>query len=554
MVKTMKLICVELIFICIIGLVISSVPLIKATDDSPFAGGLGTRENPYQITKIEHLNNVRDFLDQHFIVMNDLDFNDNNSYLDPAHKELYTKETGWDPIGYYIDYTNKKYFTGTFDGQNHDISNLYVNRPKDRNGGLFASIELYSVVKNIHLIDASIISMDDVGALTGVNNGNVVNCHATGTIRSNSSVGGLIGEMYGGNITGCSTSCMVTSRHGDAGGIVGRNIEGFISNCYTTGDISGNTGGGIAGDNMRGSLINCYATGKIGNGVYVGGLVGWNREGSIAHCYATGEITASSCVGGLVGKNNGDITSCYATGSITADYEHIGGFVGDHEGGNITQCYATGDVIVTHNGDVVGGFVGGNDDYIASCYCTGDVSGTDRSVGGFVGYNSGGKIINCYARGSVTGDEDIGGFAASNVRKGRIKNCYSTGEIICDCRFCECGGFVGDTDKISFINSSFWDNETSNKSSTAGTALGKTTIQMKTRTTFIEAGWDFSTVWGMSSSINDGYPYLLHCMEGHVGTTDEIGSQNTGTPGFEGIVFIFSLCIMLVLLRKRKRE
>jgi hypothetical protein len=57
----------------------------------------------------------------------------------------------------------------------------------------------------------------------------------------------------------------------------------------------------------------------------------------------------------------------------------------------------------------------------------------------------------------------------------------------------------------------FWDTDTS------GTTLygcgddvtGKTTSQMTTKSTFTNAGWDFSTVWGMEGTYNDGYPYLL---------------------------------------------
>ncbi|HPA94130.1 MAG TPA: hypothetical protein PLI39_09465, partial [Petrotogaceae bacterium] len=58
---------------------------------------------------------------------------------------------------------------------------------------------------------------------------------------------------------------------------------------------------------------------------------------------------------------------------------------------------------------------------------------------------------------------------------------------------------------------SFWDTQTSGATSTAscnGTALGtgKTTAEMKNQNTY--TGWDFTNIWAIDSSKNNGYPYL----------------------------------------------
>ena len=57
-----------------------------------FGGGVGIQADPYQIFTIAHLNAIRgDFLDDHFVLMNGLDFDD-HTYADTAK--------GWLPIGH----------------------------------------------------------------------------------------------------------------------------------------------------------------------------------------------------------------------------------------------------------------------------------------------------------------------------------------------------------------------------------------------------------------------------------------------------------------------
>lgn len=58
---------------------------------------------------------------------------------------------------------------------------------------------------------------------------------------------------------------------------------------------------------------------------------------------------------------------------------------------------------------------------------------------------------------------------------------------------------------LVYTTNSFWDTETSGQSTSVG-GLGKTTAEMKTQSTFTD--WDFSTVWAINPTINEGYPYL----------------------------------------------
>ena len=190
-------------------------------------------------------------------------------------------------------------------------------------------------------------------------------------------------------------------------------------------------------------------------------------------------------VGGLVDYNQGTITACYATGTVNGSYA-VGGLVGKNYQGTITGCYATGTV----NGSyAVGGLVGMNDQgVITASYAAGSVSGSRRYVGGLVGWNSG-TISACYATGTVGGSSSVGGVVGYNI-----------------------GSFTA----------CFWDQQTSGMTDGVGNenpdpagAIGKTTAEMKTLSTFTGAGWDFENTWDIVP--NQTYPYLR---------TDDLGDLN----------------------------
>ncbi len=166
--------------------------------------------------------------------------------------------------------------------------------------------------------------------------------------------------------------------------------------------------------------------------------------------------------------------------------------------------------ITGHN--FVGGLVGYaySPTSISNSYSTGSVSG--NYVGGLVGYTSTGtSISNSYSTGLVSGNF-VGGFVG--VSFGSISNSYSTGSVSGSSYV---GGLVGSVGGGS-ISNSFWDTQTSGQSSSAG-GTGKTTAEMKTPSTFLNAGWDFkvetangtNNYWdvdNVNESINNGYPFL----------------------------------------------
>ncbi len=256
----------------------------------------------------------------------------------------------------------------------------------------------------------------------------------------------------------------------------------------------------------------CVETVTITGENCVGGLAGAN-EGSITDCCTSGSVTGTEdgdSIGGLVGWNHGSATDCYSACLVYGmeECDNLGGLVGWNDG-NITDCYATGPIDVSGSDcDRVGGLVGTNGSNLTGCYSTGSVRGSGR-VGGIVGWNLSGSITNCYTTGSVEGHFGVGGLVGANLAS--IAHCYSTGRVE---GFADVGGLVG-ADSGTVV-ASFWDVETSYCNVSPG-GEGKTTAQMKDINTFLDAGWDFATVWWMPPG---DYPRLR----------SGLYSAGTGTP------------------------
>jgi len=322
-------------------------------------------------------------------------------------------------------------FAGTFDGNGHTISHLTI-----RGGdflGLFGHLNSGAEVKNLGLVDANVTS-------------------------SGSFIGGLVGE----------------------------NQYGIVTQCHSTGVVRGGGQyvGGLVGENQYGTVTQCYSTGAVSGGSTVGGLVGRNEEGDITASHSSATVTGDSFVGGLVAWNSGSIAGCSSTGTVKGGGE-IGGLVGrNEEGSKITASYSSATV---SGGDSVGGLLGYNSEgEVDQCYSTGAVSGTQR-VGGLVGSNYD-SITNCYSTGAVNGEDEVGGLVGFNGEDGGIARSYSIGRVTAGHGG---GGLVGwDSEDADAPERCLWDIETSGRTTSRG-GTGKTTAEMQTAKTFLDAGWDF---------------------------------------------------------------
>ncbi|GGG71693.1 hypothetical protein GCM10010918_29140 [Paenibacillus radicis (ex Gao et al. 2016)] len=185
-------------------------------------------------------------------------------------------------------------------------------------------------------------------------------------------------------------------------------------------------------------------------------------------------VTGKQYVGGLVGRiDGGEISNSYVSGSVTGTSASVGGLIGYNYYGTVNNSFAKANV--TGSSTNVGGLVGANFGEISYGYAAGNVTGTGTNVGGLIGTNSG-TISYSYAAGSVTGSgTKVGGLIGNN----------SSGTI----------------------SYSFYDSGTTGQSDT-GKGVGRSTTEMKTQSTYADSNWDFTSIWGISPSRNNGYPYL----------------------------------------------
>ncbi len=163
-------------------------------------------------------------------------------------------------------------------------------------------------------------------------------------------------------------------------------------------------------------------------------------------------ITGSDYVGTLMGFNRARIASCYCTGTVSGDKR-------------------------------VGGLTGRNWRTITASYNAAAVTGND-DVGGLAGGNYG-NITMSYNTGAITAERDVGGLVGENY--GSIAMSYSNGAVVGDWR---AGGLVGYNWSDTGTVSGFWDVETSGLLTSDG-GIGKTSAEMQTAGTYLEAGWDF---------------------------------------------------------------
>ena len=169
-------------------------------------------------------------------------------------------------------------------------------------------------------------------------------------------------------------------------------------------------------------------------------------------------------------------------------------------GGEVTNCSTSG--ILSSSG-YLGGLVGLNYGIITRSYSSAIINVSSSNAGGLVGFNYG-IINNTYATGNLIGTVSVnrGGLSGFNFAGATISNSYSTGQMT-SAYHAQC--FLGVNSGT--VTNSYNDNQTCTGTGGAGSTR-KITTDMKTNSTFINAGWDFVNTWQMCPEINNGYPSL----------------------------------------------
>ena len=483
--------------------------LVAAGASAQFSGsGSGTKDDPYRIYNAAQLNQVRNFLNNANVVFSleaDIDMTDWIADNNPVQ--------GWSPIGN----SDNNAFCGTFNGNGHTISNLWIKRPDTDYIGLFGCAGISSEIHDLTLTDARYEGKNYVGGFiggiqyirnVGYTNGSISNCcFLRGKIKSSNRTGGIIGNLYmeyiyNYNVTNCNSECQIIANK-YCGGIIGYAcivlynlseappkdkllflIDSNLSkNCIIEGldYIGGIIGyietrlsrwgldGGVGINQTNCMSSNCFITGRN----HLGGSIGYIEHGmyfieiAIQHCSFSNTIYGVSNVGGIVGSmiksSQNDVTSrimnSYSTGLIYGG-SNISGVIG-----YIDQKYDSQYI----------------DFWISQCYSNYHIIRGTEAVSGLL--NNAGNVSN-----SVAINTEIS--AADELAR------------------------IGTGNNISYGNNLAWTltsmvldgvkQPIPADDGPNGTSTGLSTLQMQA--TYEGLGWDFGSTWAIQEG--ESFPYL----------------------------------------------
>ena len=373
------------------GLAASLVPVSVFADGTEvwdgsiaesFAGGKGTKDDPYQIANGSQLAyfakrvNAEEYgekyADTYFELTEDID--------------LGGKE--WTPIGETVAdliMGGHEYFvfSGNFDGNGYTIKNLTIGTETSPYSGdvcgLFGATS--GTIEDVVLENVSINYVGGNhssgygfrmgGALVGYSMGDIVNCTVIGLDMKAGSDGSYVALNSIGGLVGIQDGDTTVSHS---------RVSGKIEESTKKGNVGGFVGTLAKGSSAKycGADVSVEVTGN-GRGIAVGGFVG---------------------IGNGVTIDETLIENCYATGNITGA-EYAGGFVGNISGLNISNCYAKGDV--------------------SNCFVGASFLGTDAASNNYYG-----TVKNCYATGLVS-DISSSAYAFAmqdTMKRSTIQNCY----------------------------------------------------------------------------------------------------------------------------------
>ena len=340
-----------------------------------FAGGTGTKDDPYRIENGEQLAKLAKDVSarnthkgEYFRLEKDVDLS--------AHR--------WIPIGDYggISYTS---FEGFLDGNCKTISGMVVDQSKDKqSAGLFGHISNATAGNEVGAKDLTI---------------------ANAALYVDESI--MVGPAQDVSAGILVAGAMVNSGYKGTGVFENISVSGTITVKATDGH---NKIGGLIGDDNRCIVRNCATDVTITGASNTGGMTGMSCDTTFENCTAKGRISGLWALGGFVGyassstwddkTTESTFTNCIADVAVKASNWNVGGFVGLAEFGTFKNSASFGTVTSTVTGweSRAGGFIG----------CAGN---TENYV------NSNVTFVNCHSASLVTCDEKTtcGGFAGKLV-------------------------------------------------------------------------------------------------------------------------------------------
>ena len=200
----------------------------------------------------------------------------NANYTDKAvlTADISLGDYDWTPIG---GSTMSKSFQGTFDGQGHTVSGLYINSDATYQG--FFGYTKGATVQNLK-VEGSVTTTGSyaAGVVVYANASTVQNCVNRATVH---------GKQYSGGVVGYASGAAVIDRCGNEGDVTGTGTftSGVVANASSAATV----------------ITNCYNTGHItGTGNVTTIAHAGNASTTVKNCFNSGRLTAAAATTGNV--------------------------------------------------------------------------------------------------------------------------------------------------------------------------------------------------------------------------------------------------------------
>ena len=488
-----------------------------------FAGGSGTKQDPYLIETAEQLALLS------YNVYNGSGFMYSGQYFkQTANIDL--QGHLWFPIGALCGIYGEEmqvFFSGNYNGDGYYITGMTflpdinlsnpIGLPCSVFGQLYsngASQVIENVVSGLPNAEGdqqwTVRGAGYVAGIVGIllSDGITVrNCTNWANIESTSqgtttNVAGIVSYSGGGQIVDCTNYGNVTAIDcevvaGVAGGIAPYGAGVLASGCVNYGDVNAGAAseyvGGIASD---GIISKSFNYGSVSGGESVGGLVGYGTASESANY---GTVSGMTSVGGVVGylrAASGNLSDCFNAGDVVGldGSQNVGGVAGllpsvsTSSLGNVQNVYSRGSVSGTTN---VGGLFGIVTKPSSTSYSTINID-----VAFVIGSVSGTTNV-----GAITGNGKVGDYTYFG---GQIPSSMqpSGTETVSDSRY------IADLENLAKNLDFYQDSQRWG----AGFAI-----------------WDFAGIWGFKTGENDGYPVFIQ-----VEKWSDIGNYATSYAGGSG--------------------
>ena len=472
-----------------------------------FAGGDGTELNPYQIHDADALSELRDC---------------------GASEYRYYKLTS--DIQLTGNWQEIASFTGSIDGDYHEINGIYVAGVSQYNG-FFKTLTNASIF-NLGISGEVVGYHWSTGLLAGIAaNSSFQNIAASVEVTGVAVTGGLLGEAYDSSLEDIAvnpltpTSAIEVS-DGTVGGVIGLAENTSLNDLYSSIDIVGTD-----------------------SASYIGGVVGIdriNQEDQVmltqTNLNYTGDITShydgSGICGGIVGAQDQKISYASVIGSTISCESSINGGVVGYGSNSVSFARVEANIEVASLDEEQAGLIGGitgywsstrNDSYVFEGNSfVGTIDSALQSAG-LIAYliidgldeTSSFSFSKSFVRANFINGNGAGGFIGTLSSDGdMITNddaIISLSDSYSDVSF---DTFGGSTDPIIYflnfpvdIDSVTWKKNGDTTTSYESEVVESNLATMQRPGFWKNLQWDVDAVWGMASNVNDGLPILRELYE-----------------------------------------